>query len=190
MDFDVAVVGFAAVDAALRVRVVVVLTSSFPALALAFFAEAVDLVDAARVVFLTTGVADSVAEAAMAGSAFFLGLLAGAAAAVLFVLIFFFGTLSVAVLVALVAFAAVDAERSWWALGIGIAGMHRKQRERSCGLRTREAMTGTAAVLSIAVFRVSLVTVYVGEPQLEKLFRGSEVLPDGYWLRVYTAMST
>jgi hypothetical protein len=135
--------------AVLRVRVaavVAVLASSGPAPALAFFAEEeatapAVLVDAARVVFFAAGVALSAGPVAAGtvASDFFLGVLAGAAPAVLFVLIFFFGTLAAAVLAALDGFAAVDARRSGvCGLQVGMVVMHRAHRPRRCGFRTRE----------------------------------------------------
>jgi len=134
-----------AVDvAALRVRVVAVAVgfgSSGPALAAVFLAEAaVVLVEAERVAFFTAGAGVSAGSVAVeAAAAFFLGVLAGAAPAVLFVLIFFLGTLSAAVLLAALAgFAAVDASRNGCGLHVGIGATHRTHRPRSCGLRTRE----------------------------------------------------
>lgn len=132
-----------AADVVFRVRgaaVAAVLASSVPTPASAFFAEAVAFVDAARVVFFTAGVGVSGAPVATAGADFFLGLLAGtAAAAVLFVLIFFFGTLAAAVLLAALAgFATVDASRSACGLQLETVAMHRTHRLSRCGLRTRE----------------------------------------------------
>lgn len=140
--FDVA-----ATAAVLRVRVAVVLAGAGLALASAFFAEAAapaDLVDAARVVFFTAGEGASAApvSAAVTSDFFFLGVLAGVAPAVLFVLSFLFGTLAAAAVVllaALAGFAAVDASRNG-AAGVhaGILLTHREHRPKSCGLRTRE----------------------------------------------------
>lgn len=141
-DFDAVGAG-----AALRARVVAVLASSGPAPAPAFFAEEeaaapAVLVDAARVVFFTAGLAVSAGPVAARTTApdFFLGVLAGAAPAVLFVLIFFFGTLAAAVLLAaLDGFAAVDARRSGvCGLQVGVVVMHRAHRPRRYGFRTRE----------------------------------------------------
>lgn len=133
--------GLDAAGVVLRVRVVVVLTSPAATPASLFFADAVDFVDADRVVFFTGGVGVSAGAVAAAGSDFFLGLLAGAAAAVLLVLIFFFGTLAVAVLLAALAgFATVDANLSGCGLRTGTARMHRVHRPKRCGLRTRDAI--------------------------------------------------
>lgn len=149
---DVADADGEAAGVVLRVRAgvfaVVLASSGTGAL---FFAEAVALVDAARVVFFTTGAGVSdVAVAAAAGSAFFLGLLAGAAAAlVLFVLIFFFGTLAAVVLLAALAgFVSVEARRNECGLERAIGVMHRAHRPRRLGLRTRQDIS---AALSVGV---------------------------------------
>jgi hypothetical protein len=143
-DVDLAAAGVVLRARVVAVAVVLVLASSVPTPASAFFAEAVVFVDADRVVFFTAGAGVSAGPIAAAGSDFFLRLLAGAAAAVLFVLIFFFGTLAAVVLLAALAgLAAVDAKRSGCSLQRGTVVMHRAHRPRRCDLRTREDIVQT-----------------------------------------------
>lgn len=110
----------AVVVAAFRVRVAFAFGfgSSATASVSTFFFAAV-FVDAARVAFLTTGVAVSAVGISSTVSAFFfLGLLAGAAAAVVLVLMRFLGTLTTSVAAAAAVlvrgFAAVVARRMLW----------------------------------------------------------------------------
>jgi hypothetical protein len=148
-------------NVALRVRVVAAaagLSSSLlPALASAFFAEAAaDFVDAARVLFLTfgTGVTSGPGTAA-AVSDFFRGVLAGVAPAVLFVLIFFFGTLAAVVLLAALAvFATVEASREGCGVHVLMLGMHRAQRPRRCGLKTIEDIVRSGLKTQLEEFSI------------------------------------